>query len=289
MTEVGVVKSFIMKSYSSFIFALTIFVISKLVDSAQPLPSKLSGVGIQDNVGSTIVMTAPFVDEKGSPVSLSNYFNRKIPVIFTVAYFNCPLLCSLVHKGLVEAINGSGMTVGKDFNLLTISMDPRDKPKAATAYQNKFESLLFKKTGDQTWPFLTGLDENIRVVTDSIGFNYRYDKQTDQYLHQAGIFVIEPEGRITRILTGIAWKPFDLKVAVIEAKNATKNQKFTSIGEQIILFCYSYNHDLEGYALKAMNLMRLAGAATLFSLLVLVFFLMRKKPSHLKKFGERDF
>lgn len=256
---------------------IALLVLLQIGEGSQPLPAKLEGVGIDDKTGSWINREAPLIDEKGVATTLSKYFEAGIPVVFTVAYFNCPMLCSMVHKGLVEAINLSGMKVGKDFNLLTLSMDPRDTPEGAIKYQERYEGQLERKVSGERWPFLTGKEDSIRRVTDSVGFKYRYDKQLNEFLHQAGVFVISPSGKISRVLTGIAWKPFDLKMAVIEAKNESPKSGLVSATEHVLLYCYSYNPSKEGYALKAMNLMRIAGGLTVLSILILVLFLKRRE------------
>ncbi len=246
----------------------------------EQLPTKLTNVGIEDKTGETIFKSAVFLDEQGRSVQTGDFFKKNLPVIFTVAYFNCPMLCSMVHKGLLDALNESGLMLGKDFELLTLSMDPRDKPNGAAAYREKYLSLVKKQSPDSKWPFLTGDAKNIQQVTDSVGFRFKYDKQINEYLHQAGVFVLSPSGKITRVLTGISWKAFDLKMAVIEAKQdapLAKTERSLSAGEQLLLFCYSYNPSKEGYALKALAVMRIGGALTVMVLISLIFILKRRE------------
>lgn len=265
-----------MKLFGASLLIAATFLL-QIGEGNQALPAKLEGVGIDDKTGSSINREISLMDERGVSSPISKYFEAGLPVVFTVAYFSCPMLCSMVHKGLVDSINQSGMTVGKDFHLLTLSMDPRDTPHGALKYQERYESLLEKKTLGEHWPFLTGKEDSIRRVTDSVGFKFRYDKQLNEYLHQAGVFVLSPSGKITRVLTGIAWKPFDLKMAVIEAKNDSPKSGLVSTAEHVLLYCYSYNPSKEGYALKAMNLMRIAGGLTVLSILILVLFLKRRE------------
>jgi len=243
---------------------------------AAELPHKLEGVRIEERLGATVPASpAVFRDETGKEIPFSALFDGKRPVILVIAYFRCPMLCGLVQGAVVNGVNGMGLTAGADYRIVTVSMDPKDTVAEAAKNAGRYRALLKNRTGDDAWTFLTGETPEIRKVADAAGFIYRYDPASGEYLHAAGIFVLTPRGKISRVFTGALYKSFDLKLALLEAKEGLAR----SAAEHFLLYCYQYNPKQEGYGLKAMVLMRLGGALAVLSLVLLFILLTRPKKT----------
>ncbi|OYV92863.1 MAG: hypothetical protein B7Z68_09530 [Acidobacteria bacterium 21-70-11] len=228
------------------------------VQRAEPLPKALEGVGITEHLGARIPLGLEFTAEDGTPVLLSRYFDGKRPVILTLNYYRCPMLCGLMLNGLVDGLKGLSWTPGKQFEVVTLSFDPLETHTLAMLKKESFISELGRPAAAAGWHFLTGSQANIKALTDAVGFSYRYDEKLQQYAHPTGIFLLAPDGRITRVLYGVTFPPRTLKLALTEAGEG----KVGSAGDQILLYCFHYDSNAGRYVLAANNLMRLGGVAT---------------------------
>ncbi len=226
-----------------------------------PAP-ELSGVDIVEHLGGPLPREATFRDTDGKTVKLGDYFDGKRPTLFVFAYHTCPMLCSLVLDAAVKSLNMVPWTVGGEFDVVSLSIDPHDTPETATRKRRQVvDSYARSKAASRPtagWHFLVGDEANIRKVTDAVGFQYRYDERQKQYAHPAAIYLLTPEGRVARYLYGIEYPPSDVRLGLLEASEG----RSISTTERVLLFCYHYDPQGKHYALVAMNVMRLGGVAT---------------------------
>ena len=250
------------------------FLLLAAAQAAGPLPHKLEGVYIEDLPGAQVPRgPARVLDERGAAVDFAAFHDGKRPLLLVIAYYNCPMLCSLVQGAAVSAVNEVPLVAGADYRMVTVSMDPKDKPDAAAKYAARYRGLLKRKRGDEAWTFLTGETPEIRKVTDAVGFHYRYDPQTGEYLHVAGIFVLTPAGKVSRVFTGVDYRPFDLRLALTEAKDG----KTRSTAEHFLLYCYQYDPAKEGYGLRAKTAARILGPILVGGLALFIALLVRRR------------
>jgi protein SCO1/2 len=223
-----------------------------------PAP-ELKGVGVVEHLNGALPRDATFLDTEGKTVRLGDFFDGKRPTLLVFAYHTCPMLCSLVLDATVRSLNDVEWTVGREFDVVSISIDPKDTPATATRKRaSVVESYGRSKGRVAGWHFLTGDEANIRKVTDAVGFEYRYDARQKQYAHPAAIYLLTPEGHVARYLYGIEFPPGDVRLGLLEA---TEGRSITTT-ERLLLFCYHYDPQGKKYSLVAMNVMRLGGAAT---------------------------
>jgi protein SCO1/2 len=222
--------------------------------------AELANVGIVEHLGGQLPRDAAFRDAEGKPVHLGDYFDGKRPTVFVFAYHTCPMLCSLVLDATVKVLNEIDWTVGREFDVVSISIDPNDTPETATRKRTQVVASYKRARGDATgWHFLVGDEANIAKVTDAVGFEYRYDARQKQYAHPAAIYVLTPEGHMARYLYGIEYPVTDVRLSLLEATEG----RSTSTTERILLYCYHYDPQGRHYSIVAMNVMRLGGVVTL--------------------------
>lgn len=228
----------------------------------QPLPPELRGIAIEERLGQSIALDVPLVDHTGAQVKLADYFQAKRPVILVLNYYSCPTLCSLVLNGMLDGMRGLEFSVGKEYQLVSVSIDPREKSELAkskrAAYLTALGTERTSAMTDRDWPFLTGSEQNVSGIAKAVGFHYRYDAATNQYAHAAGIFVLTPDGRISRVLYGIQFSARDLRLALVEASQGG----IGSPVDRLLLLCYHYDPQTRRYGLTPMGLMRIGGVLT---------------------------
>jgi protein SCO1/2 len=226
-------------------------------------PAELQGVDIVEHLGGSLPPDAMFRDTEGRPVKLGDFFDGKRPTLFVFAYHTCPMLCSLVLDAAVKSLNDVAWTVGREFDVVSLSIDPKDTPETATKKRAQVVASYPRARGDtQGWHFLVGDETNIRKVTDAVGFEYRYDARQKQYAHPAAVYLLTPEGHVARYLYGIQYDPGDVRLGLLEATEG----RSISTTERLLLFCYHYDPQGKRYSLVAMNVMRLGGVVTLVAL-----------------------
>jgi protein SCO1/2 len=224
-----------------------------------PAP-ELEGVGIVEHLKGQLPADAAFRDAEGKPVHLGDYFDHKRPTLLVFAYHTCPMLCSLVLDATVRSLNEVQWTVGREFDVVSISIDPKDTPETATRKRGQVVNSYVRARGDTTgWHFLVGDEPNIAKVTEAVGFEYRYDARQKQYAHPAAVYLLTPDGKMARYLYGIQYDPKDIRLGLLEA---TEGRSVTTT-ERILLYCYHYDPQGKHYSIVAMNVMRLGGAVTL--------------------------
>jgi protein SCO1/2 len=219
----------------------------------------LQGVGIDQRLGEQVPLDTPFRDETGKQVMLSDYFGEK-PVVLVLAYFRCPRLCNEVLNGLESSLEQlNGLDIGRQFNVLTVSFDPQERPPLAAAKKASYIEKYDRPGAANGWHFLTGDSTAIKVLTEAVGFRYHYDPQADQFAHASGIMVLTPQGKLSRYFYGIRYPAGDMRLALVESSNG----KIGSPVDQLLLFCFHYDPSSGKYTPIVMNIVRLGGIVTL--------------------------
>jgi len=241
------------------------------------LPAMVRGVGIDQNLNGQVPLELTFKDETGQAVRLGQYFGKK-PVVLALVYYECPGLCDLVLNGLSNSMEKVTLNLGSDFDVVTVSFNPRENWQLAASKKANYVEKFKGKGALQGWHFLTGQEDNIKKLADAVGFHYKYDTINKQFAHAAGIVVLTPEGRIARYFYGIEYKPRDLRLGLVEASE----HKIGSPADAILLFCYHYDPMTGKYGLAITRVIRTLGSATVLALGALLFILMRndrKRPA----------
>jgi protein SCO1 len=250
-----------------------------MVSSAVPAP--LRDIGFDQHIGDVAPLDASFLDESGRPVRLGGYFGKR-PVVLVFAYYDCPMLCTLVINGLSSALNILSLAPGQDFEIVTISFDPHDTPATAAAKKAVYLERYKRPGASAGWHFLTGDRASIETVTKAAGFRYTWDEQTKQFAHPTGVMVLTPEGRFARYLFGIEYGPRDLRFAIVEASAG----KVGTPADALLLYCYHYDPMTGRYGLAIMRAIRLAGVGTVLALATFIIVMLRRErmpeaPTHL--------
>lgn len=228
-----------------------------LVTSAraeQLLPRELEGVGVDEKVGQQVDLALTFTADNGYPVALSQYFHKGKPVILNLVYYSCPMLCNLVLNGQAASLRDIPWTPGNEFEIVTISIDPRETFDLA----QKKRELYHESYGRPApgWHFLVDHEGHAKQLAEQIGFHYRWDERTEQFAHAAAIMVLTPEGKLSRYLYGIKFNARDLRLALTEASES----KFGFSVDRLLLYCFHYDPQARSYVLFAANFMRAGGA-----------------------------
>ncbi|OFV83461.1 MAG: hypothetical protein A2Y78_10400 [Acidobacteria bacterium RBG_13_68_16] len=222
------------------------------------LPKDLEGVGITEHPGVRLPLDLEFTDENGAPVRLGQYFSGDRPVILTLGYYRCPMLCTLVLNSLVDGLRDLPWTPGREFEIVTVSIDPTETPTLARLKKQNYLEEYARPGAAGGWHFLTGREENIRKLADAVGFGYRYVQERGEYAHSAAIFVATPDGRMARYLYGVVYQPKTVRLALTEAGQG----KIGTTVDQLLLYCFHYDAQEGRYVVAASNIMRFGGATT---------------------------
>lgn len=218
----------------------------------------LEAAKINQLIGTQVPLDVTFQDERGSIVRLDQFFDGEQPVVLVFAYYECPNLCNLVLKDLAGGLNELTLTIGEDFKVVTISIDPVETPELAAATKADYLKQYDRPKAAEGWTFLTGDHTNIDRLTNAVGFEYAYDAEKDQYAHAAGIIILTPQGKVSRYLLGLDYSPRDLRLGLVEASA----NKIGSVVDQVLLRCYQYDPKTGQYTFVAMNALRVAGFIT---------------------------
>ncbi len=216
----------------------------------------------QERRGAWVPRDIPFRDEGGKPVRLGDYFGRG-PVLLTLSYYECPMLCGFVYEGLTKALRDLPLVPGRDFELLSISFDPKDDPPSAS--RKRLAVLDSYGRPSAPWHFLVGEAPSIRALTNAVGFRYAYEPQTRQYAHPSGFVLLTPEGKISRHFFGVEFPAREIRRAIVEASGG----RVGSASERIALYCSRYNPASGKHGPLILRLLRAASAATLVALALL--------------------
>ncbi len=241
------------------------------VPSSQ-MPAVLAEVRFDQRLNEQLPLDVAFSDEEGRRVTLGDYFGKK-PVVLAFVYYECPMLCTQVLNGLTTSLTVLEETVGREFDVVAISFDPRETPVLANGKKKAHLDRYRRPESASGWHFLTGDEASIKAVTAAAGFNYVWDARTQQFAHPSGIVVATPDGKIARYFFGIEYAPRDVKFALIE----TSAGKIGNAIDQLLLYCYHYDPATGSYGFVAMGAVRVAGAITVLALVGFVVLSIRRE------------
>lgn len=233
-------------------------------------PPGLEGVGIDQRLNEQVPLELTFKDEQGKTVKLGDYFKDGRPVILNLVYYQCPMLCTEVLNGLTSALKVIRFVPGKEFVVVTISIDPRETPQLAANKKEMYLKRLGNPAAGAGWHFLTGDQAEISELTKAVGFRYHYDAKLDQFAHAAAIMLITPTGRVSQYYYGVEYSAKDMRLGIVEASQ----NKIGSLADQVLLYCYHYDPSTGKYGATITNIIRLAGLTTVIvlgSVIVLLF------------------
>ncbi|MGE5326269.1 MAG: SCO family protein [Deltaproteobacteria bacterium] len=233
-------------------------------------PQILKDVGIDQNLNQQIPLNLTFRDETGKSVQLSQYFGDK-PVVLSLVYFGCPMLCTMVEDGLLQSLKKVSFDVGDKYNVLTVSFDPHDTPQIAAAKKALYVGLYGRAGADKGWHFLTGSQDSIRQLTKAVGFHYAFDPASGQFAHATAVMVLTPDGKLSRYFYGIQYPPGGLRLALVEASQ----RKIGTPVDAVLLFCCAYNPATGKYGLVVSRILMIAGVLTVITIATLIFMLSR--------------
>jgi len=238
-------------------------------------PPGLQKVGIQQNLNQQIPPDLSFTDDLGRKVRLGDYFGRK-PMILSLVYYNCPMLCGEVLSGLESCLRMMKFDVGKEFDVLTVSFDPKETPEMAAEKKAVFLKRYKRPGAEQGWHFLVGSAESVDALTKAAGFQYQYDPKTGQFAHATAIMILTPEGKIAQYYYGVEYPPKDLRLGLVQASQ----NKIGNVVDALLLYCYHYDPEQGKYSATILRVLRVAGAVTALFLGTFIFMLVRRGPSH---------
>ena len=237
-----------------------------------PIPEELEGLGVIEHLGDTLPMDLAFTDSEGHAVKLGDYFETGRPVVLNLGYYACPMLCGLVHDGLIAATKELAWTPGDEYDIVTVSIDPTETPKLAAGKKASTIAYLQKPSAASGWHFLVGDEGNTSALAEAVGFGYRYVPSQKQYAHAAVIMVINPDGSIYRYLYGIQFDPQTLRLSLLE-----QAPDQATLWEQALMYCFHYDASTGQYSPVAMNIMRLAGGLTVMILVGVIGLLLLRE------------
>jgi len=245
---------------------------------ANTRPPRLENVGIEQHLDAQVPPDLTFRDEAGNTVKLGDYFGHK-PLILNLVYYNCTMLCGEALAGLASAMRLVKFDVGNEFDVVTVSFDPRETPEMAAAKKKDYVGRYGRPSAARGWHFLTGQPESINALTKAVGFQYQYDAKTNQFAHATAIMVLTPQGRISRYFYGVDFPPKDLRMGLVEASQG----RIGNAVDAVLLYCYHYDPETGKYGAMVANILRLAAAATILFMGTFLFILWRMDLSVAKK------
>jgi protein SCO1 len=228
-------------------------------EPANERPAALKDVRLDQKLNDRLPLDAAFKDADGNDVTLARYFGHGRPVVLALVYFECPMLCTQVLNGLTGALETMSLNAGADFDVIALSFDPRETSKLARAKKIAYMGRYGRPGTEHGWHFLTGTDEQIRRVTDAVGFRYTFDESSGQFAHGALITVLTPDARVSRYLYGIDYGGRDLRFALVEASDGNVGTPV----DRALLYCYHWDPTTGRYGFVVMNLLRGAGILTI--------------------------
>lgn len=238
-----------------------------LARGEEAVDAALEQVDVEEKLGDKVPGDVALIDERGNRVTLEHYLHRGHPVVLNLLYYECPMLCSMVLNGFVQGLKDVDLMPGREFDIVTVSIDPTETSELAAAKREGYLRKLGREGAGEGWHFHTAAQADIDRLAASVGFKYRYDEKQEQYAHPAVLFVLTEDGVVSRYLYGIQYKPQDLRLSLLEAAAGTIGTSF----DRLLLFCYHFDPKANSYVLAAMNVMRLGGVVTVILLAAILF------------------
>jgi protein SCO1 len=245
-------------------------------DNGAKVEAVIKDVTVTEHTGAKLPLDLSFVDESGKPVTLGQYFQGKRPVVLQMGYYDCPMLCSYISQGLAASVKSISFTAGKDYELVFVSIDPKETPELAAQKKASFLKDYGRDAADG-WHFLTGKQEQIQALAKADGFNYKWVESAGQFAHPACLTLCMPDGRISRYLYGVRFDPTTLRESLVEASNG---QIGTTL-DQVFLTCFQYDGHQGKYAWAAVGLMRIGGVLIMIIVgTVLIRMFLKERKQH---------
>ncbi len=241
-------------------------------EAQMPGLAQIERISIDQRLGEQVPLDLRFANESGEMVELQQFMGDR-PIVLTLVYYECPMLCNQVLNSLLRALNVLTFDIGTEFDVITVSIDPNETPEMAAQKKAEYLKIYRGDNASLGWHFLTGSQEQITRLAEAVGFHYEYDEATDQYIHASGIMVITPEGRIARYFYGIDYPPRDLRWGLVEAAGG---QIGTAV-DQLLLLCYAYDPLTGKYGLFIRNSLRIGGIATVLALGTFIVVMLRRE------------
>jgi protein SCO1/2 len=241
---------------------ITLILFASLAGAQATKPVILNDIGIDQKLGAQVPLDLTFTDETGKTVRLGDYLNGQRPVVLTLVYYQCPMLCTMSLNDQTRALGAMPLNPGEDFDIVTVSFDPREGPDLAAAKKKRYIHEYKKPGAAKAWHFLVGDETNIRKLTEAVGFRYAWDEKFNQYAHAAGLMVLTPTGKLSRYFYGVDYSSKDLRLALVEASEG----KIGSPVEQALLYCFTYDPSTGKYSLAILRLLRAAGVITVLAI-----------------------
>jgi protein SCO1/2 len=240
--------------------------------TANGRPEQLRDVGFDQRLDEQVPLDVTLRDESGRTVRLGDYFRDK-PVLLSLAYYSCPMLCGIHLQGLASSLKPLQLSAGKDFTVLTVSFDPRDTPEGAREKKAEVLSRYERLGAEHGWHFLTGDADQIARLTGAVGFRYQYDESRGDFAHPAGVVLLTADGRISRYFFGVDVAPRDLRLGLVE----TAQGKIGTLVDQVLLFCFHYDPAMGRYSAIALNSVRIGGVLTILGLAAFIGTALRRE------------
>jgi len=237
------------------------------------LDARIEAASMEDKSGALIDPNLTFTDERGYPYKLQQVFPGKRPVVLLLGYYSCPAMCGQVMEAAFRALSEVELEPGQDYQILSVSIDPRETAETAKDRRNTYLPKLAKVGAADGWHVLVGDDANIKQLTDTVGFRYYWSEHTNQYAHPPALIFLTPEGRVSRTIVNTEYESDDLHLALVEASQG----KLGSIWDQVRLNCLTFDPRTNSYALAAMTVMRVGGAITLVGLAGMILYMLRRE------------
>ncbi len=245
-------------------------------------PAAVKGVDVLERLGDNVPEAGHFVDSEGQPFQLSDVLHRGTPVVLTLVYYRCPALCSLVLSGLTRSLRNLDLKLGQDYRVVTVSIDPTETSRQAAESKRGHLQALGVDPLSPAWTFATGQDEDVHALAGALGFQYTYDEASKQYAHAAAIFVLSPDGKISRYLYGIDFPARDVKMALVEAG---KGKVGTAL-DRVLLTCFKYDATTRRFEPYVLGFVRI-GASFVFVALATLLTVLWRQEMKMKKRGAR--
>ena len=246
-----------------------------MAERKEALPAELREVGVTEHLEARVPLDLQFVDSRGKEVTLGELFDQQRPIVLTMNYSNCPMLCSLQLNGLFDALELMKWDIGDQFDMITVSIDPLETTQRAEMTKMKYLKRYRRAGAAEGYHCLTGRDEDIKRLAEVVGFRYKYEPSTRQYLHAAVTMILTPDGRVSRYLYGVQYDPQTLRFSLLEAAEG----KIGTTVDQILLFCFHYDADKGRYGPAAFRLMQFGGGLTVLILGGVILVLRRREKA----------
>ncbi len=243
-------------------------------DPTSARPGILSKIAIDQKIGQQLPLDLQFVDDHGKTVKLGDYFGKR-PVVLALVYYECPMLCTQVLNGLVSALSVMNLEVGREFDVVAVSFNPKEGPGLASQKKAAYVERYGRPQSADGWHFLTGTEGSIAALTQAVGFQYAFDKEIGQYAHGAAIEVVTPTGTIAKYFYGIEYSPRDLRLGLVQASD----ERIGTVIDDVLLFCYHYDPETGKYGATVLGMVRIAGVLTILAFAIFLTVMLRNERS----------